>query len=918
MSAISGDSNPLGKRIRRSSTKYEGFEYTGAKPNFPTPGDNLGYTTNHLQFLSKILKTLWKNRHCWPFQQPIDIVALGIPDYYSIIKNPMDLGTIKRKLDNCEYTSGEEAVKDFKLVFDNCFLYNKPQEDVAFMARALEKIFNEKMKEYPTELEYRIAKATPAAKSTTKIAPATTTTIEPATPTKSLAPPVVTSTVSVTKGKCVAGNKSGVRKGVKRKADTTTPESNDQVSTTTLSPITTKAKPVRARAPNKKAFLYPPPSLPKKKASNELKHCMTLMKELLGRKHTSIAWPFYKPVDVKQLGLHDYFTIIKEPMDLGTAKEKLERGEYANADEFANNVRLTFTNTYRYNPPDHDVVKMAKQVEEIFEDRFAKIPRDTDVDEPPTPTPPPVVPPPTSVAAVYSDSEEESSSEDEHEKEIRELQAQIQSVQQKLMEVEKNKLKKKKKKRKHAEVDISPIVQQKPLPSLPKPKAPKPKKEPKLPKKPKVKAAPKTGKVPRRKRTSSHDRVTFATATSTTPTPQQPELTEEECKPMSYDEKRQLSLDINQLPGDKLGRVVHIIQTREPNLQGQDTNPEEIEIDFETLKPSTLRELQKYVLDCIREQKKIPPLKKTVGLRPDEKVKKREELEKRLKDTSTSSKCGKRTKTKNTSHLSSSSSSSSDSSSSSGSESEKEEPAVRPAEPAAPVKSDPPTATVKPYPTQPKSPPVDFSYTEKKINDTLFSEQSQALFADPAVALFSDPVHQKIYDLKQKDQETAKIRDQETDHEISFDDKMDSDKKPALKNWGSLTQASTDKETKGIGTAFEQFQRQAREKKEREKAMRDQEEKLKQEKERQEVTRKLEERERQREKEEDEALDSAMMSNKTEEAPVLPALSKQEQEKRKREAMREEQRRQRASMQPTIDMSRQADVMSMFEHSHDL
>ena len=38
------------------------------------------------------------------------------------------------------------------------------------------------------------------------------------------------------------------------------------------------------------------------------------------------------------------------------------------------------------------------------------------------------------------------------------------------------------------------------------------------------------------------------------------------CKPMSYEEKRQLSLDINKLPGDKLGRVVHIIQTREPSL----------------------------------------------------------------------------------------------------------------------------------------------------------------------------------------------------------------------------------------------------------------------------------------------------------------------------------------------------------------
>ena len=36
---------------------------------------------------------------------------------------------------------------------------------------------------------------------------------------------------------------------------------------------------------------------------------------------------------------------------------------------------------------------------------------------------------------------------------------------------------------------------------------------------------------------------------------------------MTYDEKRKLSLDINKLPGEKLGRVVHIIQTREPSLR---------------------------------------------------------------------------------------------------------------------------------------------------------------------------------------------------------------------------------------------------------------------------------------------------------------------------------------------------------------
>ena len=70
--------------------------------------------------------------------------------------------------------------------------------------------------------------------------------------------------------------------------------------------------------------------------------------------------------------------------------------------------------------------------------------------------------------------------------------------------------------------------------------------------------------------------------------------------PMTYDEKRQLSLDINKLPGDKLGKVVQIIQHREPSLR--DSNPDEIEIDFETLKPSTLRALESFVTQCLRKK----------------------------------------------------------------------------------------------------------------------------------------------------------------------------------------------------------------------------------------------------------------------------------------------------------------------------
>ena len=59
-----------------------------------------------------------------------------------------------------------------------------------------------------------------------------------------------------------------------------------------------------------------------------------------------------------------------------------------------------------------------------------------------------------------------------------------------------------------------------------------------------------------------------------------------------------------QLSGDKLGRVVHIIQAREPELA--DSNKGEIEIDFETLKPSTLRELEAYVSTCLRKKPRKP------------------------------------------------------------------------------------------------------------------------------------------------------------------------------------------------------------------------------------------------------------------------------------------------------------------------
>ncbi len=48
---------------------------------------------------------------------------------------------------------------------------------------------------------------------------------------------------------------------------------------------------------------------------------------------------------------------------------------------------------------------------------------------------------------------------------------------------------------------------------------------------------------------------------------------------------------------------MHIIESRESL---KDFNPEEIEIDFETLKPTTLRELEAYVAACLKKKPRKP------------------------------------------------------------------------------------------------------------------------------------------------------------------------------------------------------------------------------------------------------------------------------------------------------------------------
>ena len=157
--------------------------------------------------------------------------------------------------------------------------------------------------------------------------------------------------------------------GVKRKADTTTGDSSGEIGDD-KKPARQIKKPVKDMPDT----LPQHSSKPKNRMTEAMKACNEIIKEMFSKKHSAYAWPFYKPVDTEQLDLHDYKQVIKKPMDLGTVKTKMESRQYNSPAEFAIDMRLIFTNCYKYNPPDHDVVAMARKLQDVFEMKYARIP----------------------------------------------------------------------------------------------------------------------------------------------------------------------------------------------------------------------------------------------------------------------------------------------------------------------------------------------------------------------------------------------------------------------------------------------------------------------------------------------------------------------------------------------------------------
>jgi bromodomain-containing factor 1 len=298
----------------------------------------------HKYILEQVRKAK-KIKFAAAFLKPVDFVALGIPNYPEVIKNPMDLSTMEDKLKKHTYSSADDLMTDFNLIVDNCVTFNGTAHAVSEAAINLKAYFYKNMSLMPTGAAANPPNPTPA----------------PARPKKAAAP---------------APKKVETRP--ERKA-TVVPRSPVD-SKSNVGFINSDGTPIirrdsSAQHDRPKREIHPPkrdlPSMgarPKKKKHQlELKFCEQIVNEMVKKRYGSFAYPFLTPVDPVALNIPNYHKIIKKPMDFGTILSNLKTSQYANAKDFYADAQLVFQNCFKFNPPTDEVFKMGKSTQELFD-----------------------------------------------------------------------------------------------------------------------------------------------------------------------------------------------------------------------------------------------------------------------------------------------------------------------------------------------------------------------------------------------------------------------------------------------------------------------------------------------------------------------------------------------------------------------
>ncbi|GJJ09420.1 hypothetical protein Clacol_003642 [Clathrus columnatus] len=341
----------------------------GASHSSPPSPSSVFSTLSQQQykFCVSTIRQLKKNKDAPPFHYPVDPVALGIPHYLNVITHPMDISTVEKKLQSSNpskpdpnlasprYRSAEEFISDVRLIFSNTVTFNGPDHAISQMGKRLEAMFDKAIKNMPPPAELKPPK--PIVKKEVQPPPPPTPPVVPASP-----PP----------------KKAPIRRS------------------STSVPTIRRSEPDIPGRPKREIHPPPPKDLPyadaprkprkgKKKDDGtieQLKYCGKILADLSKqRKYWAAVSYFLDPVDWRSLNIPSYPKIIKKPMDLGTMRKKLERGEYTNANRFWDDFKLMIKNCFTFNPVGSPVYQAGEVVQAAFDEKWKALPPLRDVSE---------------------------------------------------------------------------------------------------------------------------------------------------------------------------------------------------------------------------------------------------------------------------------------------------------------------------------------------------------------------------------------------------------------------------------------------------------------------------------------------------------------------------------------------------------
>ncbi|KAK1427710.1 hypothetical protein QVD17_16403 [Tagetes erecta] len=138
-------SQAVKKRLPGQNGNGNGYDNDGSCSKKAVLPQGTGYAVLMKQ-CDTLLKRLMTHNFSWVFNTPVDVVALKIPDYHTVIKHPMDLGTVKARLKSGKYVDPWGFAADVRLTFSNAMTYNPRGNDVHVMAETLNKFFEVRWK----------------------------------------------------------------------------------------------------------------------------------------------------------------------------------------------------------------------------------------------------------------------------------------------------------------------------------------------------------------------------------------------------------------------------------------------------------------------------------------------------------------------------------------------------------------------------------------------------------------------------------------------------------------------------------------------------------------------------------------------------------------------------------------------------